>query len=147
MNVGFIGLGIMGSRMASNLLRRGHALVVHNRTRDKAEPLLRDGAAWAESPAELAGRVDALFTMLAHPEAVAGMALGEHGFLDSLRPGALWLDCSTVNPSFSRQMAGRARACGVRFLDTPVLGGAGRARRLTASPQEAPTQAAACSRR
>ncbi len=54
MKVGFIGLGIMGSRMAANLLRRGHALVVHNRTRDKAEPLLREGAIWAESPAELA---------------------------------------------------------------------------------------------
>jgi 3-hydroxyisobutyrate dehydrogenase/glyoxylate/succinic semialdehyde reductase len=125
MNVGFIGLGIMGSRMASNLLWRGHALVVHNRTRAKAEPLLRDGAAWAESPAELAGRVDALLTMLAHPEAVSGMALGENGFLGGLRPGALWLDCSTVNPSFSRQMAGRARDRGIRFLDTPVLGSAG----------------------
>ena len=123
MRIGFIGLGLMGSRMATNLLRRaGYDLVVHNRTRAKAELVLDLGATWADSPAQLGKEVDLLFTMLAHPEAVMQMALGEEGFLDALPRGALWADCSTVNPSFSREMAGRARQRGIRFLDSPVAG-------------------------
>jgi len=67
MNIGFIGLGIMGSRMAANLQKCGHSLAVYNRTRDKAEPLLSSGAAWADSPDAWATQADLLFTMLAHP--------------------------------------------------------------------------------
>jgi 3-hydroxyisobutyrate dehydrogenase-like beta-hydroxyacid dehydrogenase len=122
MRVGFIGLGIMGSRMAANLQRGGHELAVFNRTRSKAEPLLAAGATWADTPALLAEQVDVLFTMLAHPEAVAAVALGEEGFLERLRPGTIWADCSTVNPSFSRQMADQAAQRQVRFLDAPVAG-------------------------
>ena len=125
MKIGFIGLGIMGSRMAANLEKGGHSLVVYNRTREKAEPLLSRGAAWAGSPAELAGQVEIIFTMLAHPEAVREAALGQDGFLSSLAPGRLWVDCSTVNPSFSLEMAAQAQARGLRFLDAPVTGSKG----------------------
>ena len=83
MDIGFIGLGIMGSRMAKNLLVAGHRLVVYNRTQDKADPLLAQGATWAESPAALAKQsVEVLFTMLSTPEAVQAAALGDGGFLD-----------------------------------------------------------------
>ena len=122
MKIGFIGLGIMGSRMAANLQKRGHTLVVHNRTREKAKPLLANGATWADSPAMLAADVEIAFTMLAHPDAVKDAALGETGFLSQLASGRLWVDCSTVNPSFSRAMAVEAQARGVRFLDAPVTG-------------------------
>jgi 3-hydroxyisobutyrate dehydrogenase/glyoxylate/succinic semialdehyde reductase len=122
MRIGFIGLGIMGSRMAANLQKGGHSLVVYNRTPEKAEPLLSGGAAWAGSPAELATRVEIIFTMLAHPEAVKEAALGTDGFLSRLAAGRLWVDCSTVNPSFSTEMAAQARALGIRFLDAPVTG-------------------------
>jgi 3-hydroxyisobutyrate dehydrogenase/glyoxylate/succinic semialdehyde reductase len=122
MKIGFIGLGIMGSRMAANLQKRGHSLVVHNRTREKAESLLANGAIWADSPAALAPQVEMVFTMLAHPEAVQEAALGEDGFLSKFAAGRLWIDCSTVNPSFSKQMAAEARTRGVRFLDAPVTG-------------------------
>jgi len=122
MKIGFIGLGIMGSRTAANLQKGGHALVVYNRTREKAEPLLARGAAWADSPAELATQVEILFTMLAHPEAVKEAALGLDGFLPNLARGRLWVDCITVNPSFSMEMASQARAHGIRFLDAPVTG-------------------------
>jgi len=122
MKVGFIGLGIMGSRMAANVQKQGVELVVHNRTAEKAAPLLEKGASWAETPATLAEQVNILFTVLAHPEAVSQMALGKEGFLSHLKSGALWVDCSTVNPSFSRQMAAEADACEVRFLDAPVAG-------------------------
>lgn len=122
MKIGFIGLGIMGSRMAANLQKGGHSLVVYNRTRDKARLLLEQGAKWADSPADLAVEVEILFTMLAHPDAVREAALGENGFLSRFPSGLLWVDCSTVNPSFSKEIAGEARSRGIRFLDAPVTG-------------------------
>lgn len=122
MKIGFIGLGIMGSRMAMNLLDNGYQLFVYNRTPNKAEPLLAKDAVWCESPADMAGQVDILFSMLANPQAVEETALGEDGFLDSMRENALWVDCSTVNPSFSHHMAARAAARSVRFIDAPVAG-------------------------
>ena len=122
MKIGFIGLGIMGSRMAANLQKAGHSLVVYNRTRGKSADLLAGGASWADSPAALATQVKMIFTMLAHPEAVKEAALGQDGFLPSLALGGLWVDCSTVNPSFSMEMAATAQAHGIRFLDAPVTG-------------------------
>jgi 3-hydroxyisobutyrate dehydrogenase-like beta-hydroxyacid dehydrogenase len=129
MKVGFIGLGIMGSRMAANLQKAGHQLVVFNRSAEKASSLIKEGAQWAGTPAAVAGQVEVLFTMLAHPDAVKEMAFGDDGFLDHLRPDTLWVDCSTVNPSFSRQMAEEARSRGLRFLDAPVTGTKGPAAR------------------
>ena len=122
MKIGFIGLGIMGSRMAANLQKAGFELVVHNRTKAKADALLAGGATWAESPAEVGRQVTLLFTMLGDPDAVQSNALGEDGFLDSLPAGSLWVDCSTVNPSFTRTMASHAAERNLRFLDAPVAG-------------------------
>jgi 3-hydroxyisobutyrate dehydrogenase-like beta-hydroxyacid dehydrogenase len=122
-------LGVMGSGMAANLLskipargRAGHPLVVHNRTRSKADQLVADGAVWADTPAEVGRQSTILFTMLARPEAVLETALGPDGFLSALPAGALWVDCSTVNPSFSRRMAAEAKELGIRLVDAPVTG-------------------------
>ena len=126
MKIGFIGLGIMGSRMAANLRKKGHELIVHNRTKDKARPLLDQGAAWADSPAEVAKLVNVVFTMLSKPDAVAEVALiGKHSFLHKLPPKSLWIDCSSVNPSFSKLMAVEAKERKVHFLDAPVAGSKG----------------------
>jgi 3-hydroxyisobutyrate dehydrogenase/glyoxylate/succinic semialdehyde reductase len=125
MKIGFVGLGGMGSRMAANLQKSGFSLVVFNRSREKAAPLVSNGALWADTPAALAEEVEVLFTMLAHPAAVSEAALGDGGFLSRLQPGVLWIDCSTVNPSFSRQMAATAQARKLRFLDAPVAGSRG----------------------
>src|SRR5512143_3210911 len=122
MKAAFIGLGIMGSRMAANMQKKGHELVVHNRTRQKADPLLAAGASWAPSPAEAARDMKVLITMLSTPRAVADVALGKNGFLDALGANSLWIDCSTVNPSFTRSMAGEAERRKIRFLDAPVAG-------------------------
>ena len=127
MKIGFIGLGIMGNRMAANLQKKGHSLVVFNRTREKAEPLISEGAEWADSPAVLARQVEVIFTMLAHPDAVEEAALGGDGFLRHPERGQMWIDCSTVNPSFSRKMAVEANARGVGFLGAPVTGSKGQA--------------------
>jgi len=122
MKVGFIGLGIMGSGMAANLLRHGHDLIIFNRTASKAQPLIDMGADLASSPADLAQQVDVLFTMLAKPEVVREVATGDQGFLSHMKPAAIWVDCSTVNPSFTLEMAAQAAKYKVHFLDAPVLG-------------------------
>jgi 3-hydroxyisobutyrate dehydrogenase-like beta-hydroxyacid dehydrogenase len=124
MKIGFIGLGIMGSRMAANLQKHGYPLVVFDRTPAKAHPLLGPCGNFSDSPANLGEQVDVLFTMLAHPDAVERAALGPTGFLPHLRPDTLWVDCSSVNPSFSKKMAAAAAARQVRFVDAPVTGSA-----------------------
>ena len=125
MKIGFIGMGIMGSRMAANLLKNEYELIVHNRTKDKARKLLEKGARWADTPFSLGEKVDVLITMLADPDSVRQMALGKEGFLNSLKPGSIWIDCTTVNPSFSEQMAGESAGRNIRFLDAPVAGSRG----------------------
>jgi 3-hydroxyisobutyrate dehydrogenase/glyoxylate/succinic semialdehyde reductase len=114
----------MGSRMAANLQKHGYSLVVFNRTRAKAEPLLGPCGTFCDSPAKVADQVDTLFTMLADPDAVEQAALRANGFLNYLRPNATWVDCSSVNPSFSKKMAAAAAARQIHFVDAPVTGSA-----------------------
>ncbi|GAB3827876.1 NAD(P)-dependent oxidoreductase [Pontibacter rugosus] len=122
MKVGFIGLGIMGSRMAANLQKAGHELVVYNRTQSKADELVNNGATRATSPTDLAKQCDVVITMLSTPEAVEEVAFGEDGFVDSLPENSLWVNCSTVNPSFTVKMAKQTTKQGHRYLDAPVSG-------------------------
>ncbi len=122
MKIGFIGLGIMGSRMAANLLNAGYDLKVYNRTKEKAQELLDQGAEWAKSASDAAKEVDILFTMLENPQVVEELAFGEEGFVNTMKKNAIWVDSSTVNPSFSERMAKLSRAKGIRFMDAPVSG-------------------------
>lgn len=126
--IGFIGLGIMGSRMTNNLLDAGNDLVIFNRTKEKASALLEKGAKWANTPKETAEQADIVFTMLASPEAVRSLAFGNEGFLNGLCKGNLWIDCSTVNPSFTKEMAGESANRGIRFIDAPAAGTKGPAK-------------------
>ncbi|MFZ0452192.1 MAG: NAD(P)-dependent oxidoreductase [Ignavibacteriaceae bacterium] len=129
MKVGFIGLGLMGSRMAENLLKGGYELIVYNRTKEKAEPIVKKGASLAGSFKEAGENADILFTMLSNPEAVKEAAVGKNGFLESLKENSLWIDLSTVNPSFSIEMNEKAGEKNIRFLDAPVAGTVGPAER------------------
>lgn len=122
MKVGFIGLGLMGSRMANNLIRNGNQLFVYNRTKGKANDLINNGAMFIDSVAELASQSEVIITMLSEPKIVKDFALGDDGFLNHLNKNSIWIDCSTVNPTFSKEMAKEARKKGVRFLDAPVSG-------------------------
>jgi len=108
--------------MATNLQKHGCSLVMFNRTRAKAEPLLGPCGTFSDSPAKVADQVEILFTMLAKPDAVEEMALRANGFLNYLRPNAFWIDCSSVNPSFSKKMAAAAAARQIHFIDAPVTG-------------------------
>jgi len=125
MNVGFIGLGIMGSRMAANLSRAGYRLFIYNRTREKADPLLNDRVELVDSPGMVANKSNVVITMLSTPEAVQEIALGVEGLISGMGKGDVWIDCSTVNPSFSRQMSDIATQLGFNFLDAPVAGSLG----------------------
>lgn len=129
MKVGFIGLGIMGSRMAANLQKAGYDLIVHNRTKAKGDELVAASATWADTPAAVAPEADILITVLAEPNAVRQMALGQAGFLDQMQADTIWVDSSTVNPSFSQQMAAEATGRQLHFLDAPVLGTKGPAQK------------------
>ena len=118
--IGFIGLGIMGSRMAQNLLNEGVSVTVWNRSAEIAHTL--KGAIVAESPAALAQTSDIVFTMLPHPEAVRAVAFGENGILSHMRPGSLWVDCSTTYPTFAREQAATAANHNINFIEAPVAG-------------------------
>jgi 2-hydroxy-3-oxopropionate reductase len=121
--VGFVGLGIMGAAMAGNLLEAEHELVVHNRTRTKAEQLISYGARVADSPRELAEVSDIIITMLPGPPEVDEVVAGEGGLLEGAREGSLIVDMSTSSALLARQLAHTARERGVRMLDGPVSGG------------------------
>ena len=120
--VGLIGLGLMGVPMGRNLLRAGFPLVVWNRTRAKAEPLVREGAQLAASPREVAERADVLITIVSDPPALEEV-LWEGGVLAGLRSRSTLVDSSTVSPALARRIAKACAERGVDLLDAPVTGG------------------------
>ena len=122
MKVSFIGLGIMGSRMAQNLLKNGVELTVYNRTTSAADELVKAGAKLASSVAEAVKEADVVFSMLSTPEVVEQLAFGENGMVENMIEGALWIDSTTVNPSYSLSCHERVEAASIHFLDAPVAG-------------------------
>jgi 3-hydroxyisobutyrate dehydrogenase len=123
MDIGFIGVGTMGRHMATNLQRAGHDLVVYDIRREAAEPHLEAGAVWADSPAEVAERVEAVFTSLPAPPDVEAVALGERGILEGLQPGSVYFDLSTNSPAVVRRLHDAFAERGIAMLDAPVSGG------------------------
>jgi 2-hydroxy-3-oxopropionate reductase len=122
--VGFVGLGIMGAAMARNLLLgAGHGLVVHNRTRAKAEELAEHGADVADSPREVAETSGVVITMLPGPPEVEEVVAGEGGLLEGAREGSLIIDMSTSSPILAQELYCVAKDKGVGMLDAPVSGG------------------------
>jgi 3-hydroxyisobutyrate dehydrogenase len=121
--VGFIGLGLMGKPMAQNLLRAGFPLVVWNRTKAKADDLIRDGAKLAASPREVAAQSEVLITIVSDPLALEEVLFGEEGALGCLRTGSTLIDSSTVSPEMARRVAAACAERNVNFLDAPVTGG------------------------
>src|SRR3984885_13802596 len=121
--VGFIGLGLMGKPMARNLLKAGFPLVVWNRTRAKADDLVREGAKVAASPREAAAQADVLIAIISDPPAIEEAIFGQAGALEGLRRGSLFIDSSTISPDLARREAAACAERGVDFLDAPVTGG------------------------
>ncbi|MGZ3423674.1 MAG: NAD(P)-dependent oxidoreductase [Polyangiales bacterium] len=122
MKIAFIGLGHMGMAMATRLLAAGHELVVYNRTRSKAEPLIERGATLAISPADAVRNADVLVTMLADDTAIESVLYGENGAAASLRRGCLHVSSSTISPECSARIAKKHAAAGQRYVAATVFG-------------------------
>lgn len=122
MELAFIGLGIMGSRMAANLLKNNKTLTVFNRSTTPIQEIVTQGAVAADSYRNAVKDADVVFTMLASPEVVEKVAFSEKGFVAAMKKNSIWVDCSTVNPSFSRKSFLMAKESGIRFMDAPVSG-------------------------
>jgi 2-hydroxy-3-oxopropionate reductase len=121
--IAIIGLGIMGSPMACNLVRAGHDVVGYTRTRAKSEPLVAAGGAAADTLAEAVTDAEVIITMLPDSPDVLAVILGDRGVLAHAKPGALIIDMSTIRPDVARTVAEEATTHGFRALDAPVSGG------------------------
>ena len=120
--LGFVGLGVMGSRIAKRLLDAGHQVAGYNRTRAKAQWLLDAGMKWGDSPRAVAEASDIVFSMVTNTAALSAVANGDDGILAGLPRGKVYVDMSTVSPAASRELAARVAAQGSQMLDAPVSG-------------------------
>ena len=121
--VGYIGLGIMGAAMARNLMKAGHELVVHNRSRAIVAALVSEGATAANSPAEVAAQVEFVCTNLPDSPDVEQVVLGKDGILEGAQAGLIFIDNSTIKPETARTLAEKLAEKDVAALDAPVSGG------------------------
>src|SRR4051812_16585201 len=123
MRVAVIGLGTMGGPMARHLIEAGHEVTVHNRTREREEPLAALGAARAATPAEAARGAEAVLTCVSDTPDLEHVLLGPGGVAEGLPSGGLVVDCSTVSPSGTAEIAAALRELGIGMVDAPVSGG------------------------
>lgn len=122
MNITFIGLGIMGSRMASHLAKNNINLTLYNRTESRYKSFKNKNVVIANAPQNAVKDADIVFSMLSTPEAVGEIFFGKTNTLNSMKQNAIWVDCSTVNPSFSLKEFKEAEKNNIRFIDAPVAG-------------------------
>ena len=120
--LGFVGLGVMGSRVVKRLLDAGLAVTGWNRTKEKAQRLLDAGMNWADSPRAIAEQSDVVFTMVANTKAMRAVTHGPDGILAGLQPGAVYVDMSTTSPANTRAIAEKVAELGAQMLDAPVSG-------------------------
>ncbi|WP_082753927.1 NAD(P)-dependent oxidoreductase [Mycobacterium sp. NAZ190054] len=123
MNIGFIGLGVMGAPMAGHLVDAGHEVVVFNRSRAKVDALEARGAVGGTSPAQVGEKADVVITMLPDSPDVEEVLFGAAGVVSALRPGSLVIDCSTISPDAAVAIAARLAESDIAFVDAPVSGG------------------------
>jgi len=121
-NLGFVGLGVMGSQMVNRLLAKGHSVTGHNRTRSKAQWLIERGMRWADSPRAVSAAADVTFAMVTNDKALEAITDGTDGLLAGLSKGKVFIDMSTVSPAVSRALASKVRETGADMVDSPVSG-------------------------
>ncbi len=120
--IGFVGLGVMGGRIAKRLLDAGYEVAGTNRTRAKADRLVAAGMRWADTPREVAASSEVVITMVTDAIALRAVTDGPDGLLAGLGPGRIYIDMSSVNPAASRELAARVEELGASMLDAPVSG-------------------------
>src|SRR5688500_13028442 len=121
-NLGFVGLGLMGSRIVRRLLSAGHQVSGYNRTRARAESLIEAGMQWKNSPRQVAQAADITLSMVTDTAALLSITDGPDGIIAGLSPGKIYVDMSTVSPRLIRDLAGRVAATGAQMLEAPVSG-------------------------
>ena len=121
--IGWVGTGVMGRWMCQHVMDLGYTATIFTRTKSKADPLLKAGATWAGSPAEVAESSDIIFTIVGFPEDVRQVYLGENGILTTAKSGSIVVDMTTTEPSLAIEIHQAARAKGVSSIDAPVSGG------------------------
>jgi len=121
-NIGYIGLGAMGSQMVARLLDKGHNVTGYNRTRSKAEWLIEKRMNWADSPGEVCDAADVILSMVSNDSALIEIAEGSNGLLSAIKPDKLWVDMSTVSAATARSLVERVREKGADMVDAPVSG-------------------------
>lgn len=131
--VGFVGTGVMGRSMAANLIKAGITVCVYNRTREKAEDLIADGAIWKDTPAEVAKASDIVITMVGYPKDVEEVYFNADGLLANAQPGAYLIDMTTSSPLLAKKIYQTARDHNIFAMDAPVSGGDIGAREATLS--------------
>jgi 3-hydroxyisobutyrate dehydrogenase-like beta-hydroxyacid dehydrogenase len=121
-NLGFVGLGVMGSEMVKRLLGKGHTITGYNRTRAKAELLVKKGMKWAGSPRAAVQAADVTFSMVTNSAALGAVMNGPDGMLAGATNGKIFVDMSTVSPAYSQEIAAKVREKGGDMVDAPVSG-------------------------
>jgi 3-hydroxyisobutyrate dehydrogenase-like beta-hydroxyacid dehydrogenase len=121
-NLGFVGLGVMGGELVNRLISKGHTVTGYNRTKSKADWLIKAGMKWADSPRAVVAAADITFSMVTNSAALEAIVEGPDGILAGLVPGKIYVDISTVSPDYSRAVAAKIRAKGADMLDSPVSG-------------------------
>jgi 3-hydroxyisobutyrate dehydrogenase-like beta-hydroxyacid dehydrogenase len=122
MKLGFVGLGAMGQLIVPRLMAAGHEVTGWNRSRDKAEPLIKQGMRWADTPRAVAGQSEIVFSIVTDAKAVKACALGPDGIVAGIKPGAVYIDMSTIEPDESRGVAAEFAKAGAVMLDGPISG-------------------------
>ena len=120
--IGFMGLGIMGTPMAANLLKAGYPVMVYNRSPEKAEPLVKQGAGLASNPKALAQAADVVIAMVTGPEALGDLLWGPDGAGGAFNHSKVFINMSSVSPGYTRELARELEPTGVTFIDAPVSG-------------------------
>lgn len=123
MKIGFIGTGVMGTGIINNLLKAGHQLTVYNRTKKRADPVVKAGASWADTPAATTKDQDLVFTMVGYPQDVREVYFGEQGILSVAQPKQVIIDMTTSTPSLAQEIGQYGDEHGLSVLDAPVSGG------------------------
>ncbi len=121
--VGFIGTGVMGKSMAGHLLKAGYEVVIYNRTKEKAQDLITEGAYWQDSPAQVARKCQVIITMVGYPADVQEVYLGSQGIIQNAVRGSIAIDMTTSSPKLAQRIFREGLAKGIYVIDAPVSGG------------------------
>lgn len=131
--VGWIGTGVMGGSMCSHILHKGYPVIVHTRSKEKAQSLIEHGATWADTPQAVSDQSDIVFSIVGFPADVREVYFGTHGVIAAARSGQIFVDMTTTEPTLAKEIDAAARARGADGVDAPVSGGDVGARNATLS--------------